>query len=226
MASHSIIPWTPNAGFLFLFPYGAMFNGITWCYTFEASSNRCKKGHYAACQSKHFTAVSEHCTTPRSYSVFIETPPKQSGMAGTDGFSNPGKLSFEPFRVNRRVILPEPWLLAGRKGWAKWGRYTCECTRMKAWAGNSGATNTVFGSEQLLMWRCWLEIPKKNWHILCLLLANVQDGSFQRTASDSELRRKRKISLSLQRLHVGAAVTKHFFRICLMQVKVKVSRLF
>lgn len=29
-----------------------------------------------------------------SYSVFIETPPKQSGMAGTDGSSNPGKLSL------------------------------------------------------------------------------------------------------------------------------------
>lgn len=28
------------------------------------------------------------------YSVFIETPPKQSGMAGTDGSSNPGKLSL------------------------------------------------------------------------------------------------------------------------------------
>lgn len=204
-----------------------MSNGITWCNTFEASSNWCKKGHYAACQSKHFTAVLQHCTTPRSYSVFIETPLKQSGMAGTDGFSNPGKLSFEPFRVNRRVILPEPRLLAGRMGWVKWGRYTCECTRMKAcvWAGNSGAPNIVFGSEQLLMWRCWLEIPKKNWHILCLLLANVQDGSIQRTVCDSELRRKCKISLSLQSLYVGVAVTKHFFHICLMQVKVKVWRL-
>lgn len=89
-------------------------------------------------------------------------------MAGTDGFSNPGKLSFEPFRANRRVILPEPRLLAGRKGWAKWSGYTCECTRMKACmsAGNSRAKNAVFGSEQLLMWRCWLDIPKKNWHLV------------------------------------------------------------
>lgn len=185
-----------------------MSNGITWRNTFTPSSNWCKKGHYATCQSKHPAAVSQHCTTARSYSVFIETPPKQSGMAGTDGFSNPGKLSFEPFRANRRVILPEPRLLAGRKGWAKCGGYTWECTRMKACmsAGNSRATNAVFGSEQLLMWRCWLEIPKKNWHILCLLLANVQDGSFKRTACDSELQRKRKISLSFQSLHVGAAV--------------------
>lgn len=29
-----------------------------------------------------------------SYPLFIETPPKQSGMAATDGSSNPGKLSL------------------------------------------------------------------------------------------------------------------------------------
>lgn len=112
-----------------------------------------------------------HSTARRcvSYSVFIETPPKQSGMAGTDGFSNPGKLSFEPFRANRRAILTEPRFWAGSKmGRAKWGDYTCECARMKARmsSGNSQVTNTVFGSEQLLMWRCWREISKKNWRIL------------------------------------------------------------
>lgn len=36
----------------------------------------------------HYTACHAAC------SVFIETPPKQSGMAGTDGSSNPGKLSL------------------------------------------------------------------------------------------------------------------------------------
>lgn len=64
----------------------------------------------------------------------------------------------------------------------------------------------------LLMWRCWLEISKKNWHILCLLLANVQDGGFKRTACDSELRHKCKISLSLQSLQCGSCCTRYATR--------------
>lgn len=113
-----------------------MLCSIAWCDTFAPSSNWCKKGHDVACQSKHPAAVSQHCAARHSYSVFIETPLKQSRMAGTDGFSNPGKLSFEPFRANRRVILPESGFLEGRMGRAESGGYTRECTRMNACASS------------------------------------------------------------------------------------------
>lgn len=64
----------------------------------------------------------------------------------------------------------------------------------------------------------------------CLLLANVQDGSFKKAACDSELQHKCKISLSLQSLHVAVAVhnmqPKHFFHTCLMLDEVKIWSLF
>lgn len=168
--------------------------------------------------------VSQRCATLRSYSVFIETPPKQSGMAGTDGFSNPGKLPFEPFRANRRVILTEPRF--GRMGRAKWGGYTCECTPMKACmsSGNSQVPNTGFGSEQFLMWRCWLGLSKKNWHILLFAPGKCSGWQLQKQRlwfrAPAQMQNLTFFAESACGSCWTQCATKAFFHTCLMPDKV------